>query len=246
MKLEDFITRLGTVFIPATALMQTPIGLCAYIPSVVAGVSDKPDTAPDETAVLFWESQQVYRDAFKTLSARTYTLSHGGVFLSPQSRANFPVPLADTLTAEQPYYLFDTPADWMHGITKHLVGTRPESQTPADFMASIRSWAASEKQRAAQGLDGAILCAGENYLVYWEHWIDTGSSAASNIGELATRVGPVLQKDPEPTYFGGDLWGEWSGLSVKSGDSMNTQFTRRQEVDPRRASALMALLAQSK
>ena len=69
-----------TVFVPSTVLMQIDIGLEGYIPSVLGGLEGKPDTVPDETAILFWESQQTYRDGFKTLAVRTYTLTHGAVY----------------------------------------------------------------------------------------------------------------------------------------------------------------------
>ena len=58
MALPDFFTRLGTVFVPATVEMQIQVGLDAYFPTVPAGLSGKPDTVPDETAILFWDSQQ--------------------------------------------------------------------------------------------------------------------------------------------------------------------------------------------
>ena len=54
---SDFTARLGSVFIPATALMQIEVGLDAYIPTVLTGLPDKPDEAPDETAILYWDSQ---------------------------------------------------------------------------------------------------------------------------------------------------------------------------------------------
>ena len=83
----DFFTKLGTVFVPATVKMQIAIGLDGYLPSVPAGLEGKPDTVPDETAILFWDSQGTYTAGFDTLAVRTYTLTHGAVY-RPPSGAN--------------------------------------------------------------------------------------------------------------------------------------------------------------
>ena len=124
LALPDFFQKLGTVFVPATVKMQIAAGLDGYIPSVPAGLPNKPDSVPDETAILFWDSQQTYTDGFNVLAVRTYTLTHGAVY-RPPSGAEFPVVYAGALVSEQPYYLIDKPADWMHGQVSHLIGGRP-------------------------------------------------------------------------------------------------------------------------
>ena len=132
LQLTDFFNKLGTVFVPATVEMQIAAGLDGYIPSVPAGLPGKPNSTPDETAILFWDSQQTYTDGFKTLAVRTYTLTHGAVY-RPPSGAAVPIAYAGALAAEQPYYLIDRPADWMHGEVSHLIGSRPAAVAPDAF-----------------------------------------------------------------------------------------------------------------
>src|SRR5579862_9270454 len=76
LQLDQFYSKLGTVFVPSTVLMQINAGLYSYTPTVPAGLTGKPDMVPDETAILFWDSQETYWNGFNTLAVRTYTLTH--------------------------------------------------------------------------------------------------------------------------------------------------------------------------
>src|SRR5580698_1730575 len=102
LPIDQFYSKLGTVFVPATVLMQIDAGLYSYTPTVPAGLDGKPDTTPDETAILFWDSQETYWNGFTTLAVRTYTLTHGGVYLTAngQSRADLPVLFSGSLTPD--------------------------------------------------------------------------------------------------------------------------------------------------
>ena len=224
VELSEFFHKSGSVFVPAAVEMERSLGLHVYVPAFPAGV-DKPDTVPDETAILFWETQQTYHDAFKTLAERIYVLTHGPLF-GPPSTADFPEYLGKTFEAEKPYYLFDTPSDWMHGEVTHLVGGRPPDQTPTEFLSCIQLWAQNEQNRQPEGLDGAVICAGTDYVVYWEHWIDPGNRDSS-LDNLAELVVPVLLKDAEPLSLPAGLWDDWEGLTITSGDCLNLQFKRR-------------------
>jgi hypothetical protein len=221
MALDDFFTRLGTVFIPATVEMQIQAGLDGYFPSVPAGMTDKPDTVPDETAILFWDSQQTYLDGFKTLAVRTYTLTHASVY-APGSGADFPVAFDGQLANGQPYFLVPQPADWMHGTVSHLVAGRPDSVAPDAFRATC----AQAVEKARSGLDGGIACAGDNYLAFWG--LGGGGAAAADL--LAQAAGGWSQVlTPAPTRLESGLWDEWPGMTVAAGASFNMQFTRRWE-----------------
>ncbi|WP_323122315.1 hypothetical protein [Burkholderia alba] len=229
LALDAFMNKLGTVFVPATVKMQIDAGLCSYAPTVPAGLPGKPDSVPDETAILFWESQATYWNGFTRLAVRTYTLTHGGVYLTQdnQSRADFPVRFAGSLAADQPVYLFDQPADWMHGAVRHVAAARPAAVDPASFRASIAK--ALTEIRTSVPLDGAIACAGDDYLVYWEL-----GPVAVGAAQGATGV-PLLQPlltgwnaafAPAPTFLPIGLWDEWAGMDVCSGSSFNLQFER--------------------
>jgi hypothetical protein len=219
MPLDHFFTRLGAVFIPATVAMQIQAGLDAYIPTVPGGLADKPDTVPDETAILFWDSQQTYADGFHTLAVRTYTLTHAAVY-RPPSRADFPVRFTGTLTAEQPVYLIDEPADWMHGRVTHAVGGRPPVVAPADFIAGVAEALAAIQ---SSGIEGGVACAGDDYLVCWVLGDGASVAAAAKLCAWKTVV------SPEGTGFDHGLWDVWPGMSVSPGASYNLQFKRRWE-----------------
>jgi hypothetical protein len=229
LTLDEFLSKLGSVFVPATVKLQIQAGLHAYVPTIPAGLADKPDGVPDETAILFWESQQTYWDGFTTLAVRTYTLTHGGVYTStnPESRADFPSLFGGTLERNQPVHLFGDAADWMHGTVTHLVASRPDATGPSDFRAEIAR-VLEQIQREVQ-IDGAIACVGDDYLLYWE-------LSALARGSVAPRQGiPLVQAlvdwhhvfTPAPTFLPIGLWDGWPGLDVSSGSSFNMQFERR-------------------
>jgi hypothetical protein len=229
LTVDQFCVKLGSVFVPATVKMQIDVGLQAYMPAIPAGLPDKPDTVPDETAILFWESPQTYWNGFTTLAVRTYTLTHGGCYVTDnnQSRADFPVLFAGSLTADQPVYLFTSRADWMKGSVNHVVGARPAAQDPVQFRAAAAAALGSIQRDTA--LEGAIACAGDDYLVYWE----LGPAAPgmqhppSGIPAMQALLGWSRVFAPPPTFVPVGLWDEWAGMDVVSGSSFNMQFTRR-------------------
>jgi hypothetical protein len=223
LAVPDFLQKLGSVFVPATVQMQIRIGLDGYIPSVFGGLVDKPDSVPDETAILFWDSQQTYSDGFKTLAVRTYTLTHNAVY-RPPSGANFPQLFGGALVAEQPYYLIDKPADWMKGRVEHLIGARPPAVAPATFRSQIATVLADVQHDSSVG--GAIACAGDDYLVYWE--LD-GAKGNSGGDRLAKLLAWSRLSSANATTLQAGLWDAWPGMTINSGDSFNMQFQRRWE-----------------
>lgn len=216
----DFFSKLGTVFVPATVKMQVAVGLEGYIPAVPCGLPNKPDAVPDETAILFWDSQDTYTDGFKTLAVRTYTLTHGAVY-RPPSGADFPTLFAGQLAAEKPVYLIDKATDWMHGPVRHLLGARLAAKTPSEFRATVAN-ALGTIQRS--GIEGAIACAGDDYLVYWEV-----GSARGGIDALAALLDWSKKIEMTPTTIDAGLWNVWPGMTINPGDGFNMQFQRRWE-----------------
>lgn len=221
MPQERFYSRLNEVFIPATVLMQIDAGLCAYIPTVTAGLDGKPTSVPDETAILFWETEATYSTAFDTLAVRTYTLTHGAVY-TPASGAAFPGFFAGALPPNEPRHLSKEPADWMVGAVHHLLGSRPASVSPQQFRKAVSEVLTGAQQR---GVAGAIACAGDDYLVYWE--LGTAGAASPTVAELAPLLAwhhTVIATD---TSLPVGLWDAWPGLAVAPGDSLNLIFRRR-------------------
>jgi hypothetical protein len=227
LDIPKFYSNLGTVFVPATVLMQIDAGLCSYTPTVPAGLDGKPDSVPDETAILFWDSQETYWNGFSTLAVRTYTLTHGGVYTT-QSGANLPVLFSGSLKIEAPVYLFDKPADWMHGAINHLVAGRAANVDPVAFRTAIENVLSTIQKQVP--LEGAIACVGNDYLVYWE----LGSAAPgtptppSGIPALQAAISGWNQVfKPAPTFLPIGLWDKWAGMDVRAGSSFNMQFKRR-------------------
>jgi hypothetical protein len=230
MELKKFQDLLGQVFIPACVKLQTKIGLTSYIPTVLAGMSEKKDYVPDETALIFYESQDVYRDCFKTLAERVYALDHHGVFsfekndLDFKSYSDFPILFDGSLKIQKPVYLFDKQADWMHGKIRHFVGSRPPNMQFDEFQ-KIISKSLTKIQQSVK-LDGAIACIDDNYLVYWELMQDDSSpSGISLLDGIFTDWKNIFTANP--TSIPKDLWDEWPGLAnVNSGSSLNMTFDR--------------------
>lgn len=221
--LTAFYQRLETVFVPSTVLMQIEAGLEAYVPTVLGGLPEKPDSVPDETAILFWESQQTYRDAFETLAVRTYTLTHGAVYTAA-SGAEFPLQFGGELKANQPYNLVDMVADWMPGTVRHLVGARPEGVDPEAFRSGLAKVLAQGTAAA-----GRIVCAGDDYLVYWQLDGEQPAPGPGLLEELAGQLAWSHTVTAEPTSLEVGLWEEWPGLPIEQGQSLNMQFKRRSE-----------------
>jgi hypothetical protein len=227
--LEQFYSLLGTVFIPATVEMQVQIGLDCYLPTVPAGMPDKPSTVPDETAILFWDSQAAWANGFNTLAVRTYTLTHTGVYDMTVSGAQFPVLFAGTLAKEQPYYLVNKPADWMRGgsVSQYLAARPadvgwPQAVTPDAFRAAYAT-VLSALQTAGK-LDGAVACAGDEYFVFW----GLGDAAADAVKQLqaAAKTGWANTFTPAATELPAQLWDTWPGLPVPAGAAFNMSYPR--------------------
>lgn len=227
--IDQFYSKLGNVFVPATVLMQIDAGLYSYTPTVPGGLPGKPDPVPDETAILFWESPETYWNGFNKLAVRTYTLTHGGVY-TPQSRADLPTLFSGTLLPDKPVYLFDKKADWMHGTIHHLVAGRAPQVDPQAFQTAIAGVLAAIQKQGQ--LDGAIACIGSDYLVYWE-------LRPTNVGTPTPPTGiEALQKVitgwsqsfvPAPTFLPIGLWDTWAGMDVRAGSSFNMVFKRAGE-----------------
>ncbi len=220
----DFTKFLGSVFVPACALLQPNSGLRAYVPSMVPQ-SGKPATVPDQTALMFWATQQAYQDAFKTVAVRAYTNLHGGAYDTKRSSAQFAVALTAQVIAEQPYYLFDRPVDWMLGNVRHFIGARPAAQSSSDFLEVIGNWAAMYQKQPAD-VDGALLCAGADYVVFWEHRASPQGAALSLLGGLARLSTPCLDKIADNYVMPAGLWQPWTGIDLTQNDCINIQLAR--------------------
>jgi hypothetical protein len=221
----EFCEKLGSVFIPGTVQIQTPVGLTAYLPTVLP--RDKPAEAPDEIAIVFYEVQQAYHDAKKTVGGQAYSDMHALVFDLKRSTSGFPIKFAGEVEADMRYYLFDAHIDWQAGVARAFVGMRKGNDGPA-FLKSIAKWL-GKVQSQEGGPDGAIAVAAANYVVYWEHWPDEASAKRSLIPSLAAKTTVAYDQVIPPQPLNEGLWATYGGVSVKGGESFNMQYRRRKE-----------------
>lgn len=235
MNVKDFQKNLGNVFIPACVKMQTNLGLTSYIPTVLLGIRNKESFVPDETALIFYKSQEAYKAGFNTLAERIYALDHHGVFSFEKneyefsSYSKFPVLFDGHLEIKQPVYLFENKSDWMHGNVKHFVGTRPENIKGDEFQERI-SKILSTIQRNKE-LDGAIACIDRDYLVYWESVSDEQKANGLPTGipiieDVFTEWKQVFTA--KHTSLSKGLWDEWAGIEdLDAGSCFNMVFDRK-------------------
>lgn len=235
MKQEDFGKQLGAVFIPSAVQVQVPLGMTAYLPTVLP--FDKPVSVPDEIALVFYESKAVYGRTFRTTVGRAYGLLHGTVFAPTQglppgeskSASGWPTLLKDKVETDKAYYLFKTETDWQKGPVRLYVGTRKADLEPADFTEEVGKVWKKIQASPPKGLDGAIAVLTEDYLIYWEHWIVKQAKSHSGLTGLRRVAEPVLVQEANPMKVVSDAFAEYSGPKIKGGECLNLQFFRRRE-----------------
>ncbi|HEX8370752.1 MAG TPA: hypothetical protein VF604_19560 [Pyrinomonadaceae bacterium] len=233
----QFADFLGSIFVPACALLQPKVGLRAYLPTMVPQ-KDKPAAIPDQTALMFWDTPESHDLADGAIAVRIYQNLHGDAYDMNRSHLpEVPVALPDSAAqfiAEQPYFLFDNPADWMLGQTLHVVGGRPENVSPADFPASVYKWAADFKTNAPENIDAALVCCGNDYAVAWAHGAETDGNFLKSLDGFAALTQVQMQVSPRPFTLDAGLWNKWSGIDLTKSEnaSLNIQLTRPSKTIP--------------
>jgi hypothetical protein len=222
---DQFTQFLGSVFVPACALLQPHVGLRAYLPTMVPQ-RDKPPAVPDQTALMFWATPEAHDLANRAIAVRIYQNLHGDAYdLTKSHTPEVPVSIATAhgaLVAEQPYYVFDRAADWMHGESHHLVGARRAEVAPAAFLAEAYSWALRLRGAPPPGIDGALVCCGTDYAVAWLH----GARSDGALDPLAALTTPILRAQPRAVTLPAGLWTDWPGLDLTVDSCINLQFPR--------------------
>ena len=221
---QEFVEFLGSVFVPACTLLQPNAGLHAYLPSMPEH-EGKPAHVPDQTALMFWTTPDAHAEGFKVVAVRTYTNLHSLVY-GEGSKSQFPVAFDGEVKSEQPYYLIDKPADWMFGEVRHLVGGRKSDQSVEEFLKEVGEWVQAYQNNLPEGVDGALLCVGDDYLVLWEHWDSEETPSSEAFDALAAMVTPFLKKKAVSTTPPAGLWDPWAGFDLSKQDCMNIQLVR--------------------
>lgn len=222
---EEFFQKLGSIFIPGTVQIQAPVGLTAYLPSVLPG--EKPAGAPDEIAVVFYEYQNAYHEAKETVGGRAYSDLHGLAFDLTRSTSGFPIKFEGSIEPDMRYHLFDGHVDWQHGAVNTFVGMRRGGDGEG-FLRAMADWL-GEVQTSGDGPDGAIAVVATNYVTYWEHWPDEASAEHSRIPRLAELTEPAYRKAIPSYSLSEGLWQPYAGVTVAGGESFNFRFPRREK-----------------
>jgi hypothetical protein len=223
LAVPDFLTALGSIFMPVTVQLQRLYGLTAYLPAVPP--TEKPAGVPDEIALVFYETQQAYTDQSKLIVAgRAYSRLHTTVFDFPKSLSGFPVPLPNQLAFDTPYFLFTDAADWQTGFTQVFIGTRKASMPQEKFSAVLQDFLNHVRDHRPKGLDGAICCVNANWIIYWEHWTSEAASLKGHISDLAKLSDLVMLKPSATIAIETDLTAHYPGITVKGGQSFNLTF----------------------
>jgi len=221
-----FRKALGRNFLPFCIQSQPPLGLTAYLPAILP--DDRPDGVPDEIALVFYESQDVYRAAAKTTIGRIYGALHGTVF-SRNSTSSFPSLLEDAIKPNTPYYLLNQEADWYLGTARVLVGTRRDLSLPTDFRARYLAGLKAIQKRPSKGLDGAITTVTDDWAIYWEHWTEEGAQDSvpnRHVDRLRRELDVVLLKWFQPRRVPTWMFERYDGMELQGGECLIPQFTR--------------------
>jgi len=221
---QDFLTALGTIFIPATAILQRLYGLTAYLPTVLP--QSKPAGVPDEIALVFYDSQQAYNDTALIVAGRSYSALHKTIFAFPSSLSGFPVMLGSRLALDTPYFLFPDAVDWQGGYSLVYVGARDPSIPVQQFSAGIQKYLRQLQKKRPVGMDGAVACVSAPYVVYWEHWKSEAASTHGRIADLAKLSQRVLLQPHVPTPVNSAIADQYPGIPAVDSRSFNILFPR--------------------
>ncbi len=234
---EEFAGFLGSVFVPACALLQPNVGLRAYLPTLVPQ-ENKPTAIPDQTALMFWANPAAHNLANTTVAVRAYQHLHGQLYdMSRSHTQEVPVILPSTFEAfasDQPYFLFDEEVDWMHGNVWHVIASRSKTVPSAEFQNKVFEWASTFQVSQKDAIDAALICCNEETALFWLHStvVDIDEKYLSDLTDV---VDMHLQIKPRQIDFGHGLWDNWSGInySDQQNTSLNIRLARPKDPIPR-------------
>ncbi len=169
-KQSEFYQLLGSVFIPVTSQIMTPLGLQAYFPGILPYSSQQ---MPDEIALVVYPSQETYYDASReTVIGRAYGKLHGDVFNfsdngnTPASWSKFPVKYANqTIQAHDCYYLSGASLDWSSLSMRCLcLEYKPSANDLTNTTTLIQS---CHTLLGSENVSEIIISVGETYCLVW-------------------------------------------------------------------------------
>lgn len=230
---KDFLAFLSGTLFPTEGTWRPYFGLTCYI----AGIKSPTESAqaPDEFALVFYESQEVYDAGLRTVAGSIYPLFPAAKFATEGGRSGYPDRLQGTFVKNTPYFVLGNQVDWYHGTVRCLMGTLREGEDVDKLCAQVLSALESVQASPPAGLDGLIAMVDESpsgggYLLCWEHWADGATPPAQPIAGLAELVHVVFRKDAaEPMSVTGGFYDAGVGVEpALTGDQLlRLQFLRR-------------------
>lgn len=228
---REFLDFLGDTLFPTEGTWRPYFGLTCYVAGIKSPMASA--SAPDEFALVFYESQEVYEEGLRTVAGRIYPLFPGPNFEPHRGRSAFPKRLQQPFEKNTPYYLFDNQVDWYHGTVRCLLGTATKAVDR--LCASVHEVLATVRQSPPSGLDGLIAMVDENpdrsgYLLCWEHWAEGTAPAAGPLAQLTGLVEVAFHQDAaEPMKVNGGFYDSNVGLvpALEGDQLLRLQFLRR-------------------
>jgi hypothetical protein len=208
---DRFLQQLGTVFMPLTVQMQRLYGLTAYLPAVLP--VEHPPGLPDEIALVFYRTQAAYHDAKQCVGGRAYSVLHDLVFDMEASVSQFPAPLAEAIEFDHAYHLFPAAVDWQLGVVQLYVGTCVATLTADAFRREVGK-RARQLQQSPAGIDAAILCVAQGWLICWAH---ASGEALAPIAVFDDVTAKVFAAEPRRLSVAHDLTVAYPGFQLSSG-----------------------------
>jgi hypothetical protein len=232
----DFANFLGSVFVPACLKLQPMVGLRAYLPCLIPQ-ENKAIGIPDQTALMFWADKNAHNNANKSLAVRIYQNLHGDVY--DMNKSKLPeVPIlfniSTLISSEQPYYLFEKSVDWMLGSTQHLLASRPDSMSIADFQNLIKQWATNLQHSASLPVDACLFVVGNDYLAIWIHSPFENDEFEQSLLELKNQIPSHLLTHFNNKEIKDNLWNDWQGIDYTDTKNyaLNFHFDRPENTNP--------------
>jgi hypothetical protein len=251
-----FRRTLGRLFIPAWTQLTAPLGLRAYVPSVPPQTDASPQI-PDEIAIVFFESNDVYNNIRRTTAGRLCGKTlHGSVIAwredpSPlrKSSSGFPSRMPDldegvlefqpernqkayanNEAGETGYYLFDNEADWYYGATRVFVGARPKTIGADEYRNSVHQAFAGLRLNRPVGLEGLLFVILEGCLICWAHWTSTEAYRKDLLTDLKQKLSVIMDRFAESKEVPSSMSRKFEGFpDLQDGDSYAIWFQRRHE-----------------
>ncbi|MFO7593662.1 MAG: hypothetical protein R6X15_06425 [Pseudomonadota bacterium] len=221
----EFYESLGSIFIPATVQIMQPLGLTAYLPTVLPANNNP--AIPDEIALVFYPSCRHYEQAKNSSTGgRAYQKLHSTIFNfqplpeAPKSHSSFPLLFDQASNKQLPngnYSLFSTTVNWQTGNPVVLVAgfnTEARSRTIQRLENIQRS--------PPEGLDGLIFALQNDFIVVWAHW--RHEPATRNILEGIEGLRIIVNSSYESLTLPMPVTTSFPGIPVTAGRSFNFQF----------------------